>query len=269
MLKKRFLTLIVLTITALALTVYNSNLPATQAQTSNSTLLTISGQVKNPLNITLVDIEAMPQATEYAVLICVDAPTTPLQQGYWTGVKLSYILQQAGLSSDAIKVAFFAPDGFKTDLPVSTAMQDNSIVVAYQKDNSSLGGTLQLVVPGRWGYKWISALTQIQLVNYDFLGTYESSGYPDDGTSLPQGSSQFQRPTPNTSSFPTATSTTAPTQTLKPTASPTQTLTPPASNIKPQQTSTFLLFIATVSIIIVISAVAAAVILMKRKKTKT
>jgi cell division septation protein DedD len=276
--KKRFFTLTIIILTALALTVYNSKLPTAQAQPFNPTWqLTITGLVENPLNLTLNDIEAMPQTTEYAVLICVDAPTTPLEQGNWTGVELSYLLQQANVSSDAIKVAFFAPDGFKTDLTVEKAMQDNSILVAYQKDNVSLGGTLQLVVPLNWGYKWISDLTQIQLVNFNFLGTMESRGYPDDGTIVVQGTipvspttiipSNISTPNPTT---PTQNSTLTPTDSTPspmPTVNPT---TPPAaSNPKPQSTSTFLVYIATVSVIIVTSAVASAVILTKRKKAKT
>ncbi|MDN5320241.1 MAG: hypothetical protein PWP49_661 [Thermococcaceae archaeon] len=34
--------------------------------------------------------------------------------------------------------------------------------------------------PGMWGYKWIKYLIKIEVVDYNFLGTYESEGYPDD-----------------------------------------------------------------------------------------
>ncbi|NJE04749.1 hypothetical protein E3E36_00990 [Thermococcus sp. M36] len=40
--------------------------------------------------------------------------------------------------------------------------------------------TPQIVVPGRWGYKWIKYLTKVELVSYDFKGTRESARYPDD-----------------------------------------------------------------------------------------
>ena len=68
--------------------------------------------MQNPLYLTLSDIKSMPQTTEYATLYCVDAPSTPIEQGSWTGVELSYLLQQANVSSYAVKVAFFAPDDF-------------------------------------------------------------------------------------------------------------------------------------------------------------
>jgi DMSO/TMAO reductase YedYZ molybdopterin-dependent catalytic subunit len=41
------------------------------------------------------------------------------------------------------------------------------------------------VVPDQWGYKWISQLIRIELVDYDFLGAYESRGYPDNGIGTP------------------------------------------------------------------------------------
>jgi hypothetical protein len=43
---------------------------------------------------------------------------------------------------------------------------------------------LRLVVPGKWGYKWISRLTEISLVDFDFKGTYESQGYSDEEASV-------------------------------------------------------------------------------------
>jgi type 1 fimbria pilin len=272
--KKLFLALTMIIITALALTVFNLKLFPAQAQSSNPAYqLTITGLVQNPLNLTLADIKAMPQTTEYAALICVDAPNTPLLQGYWTGVELSYLLQQANVSLSAVKVAFFAPDGFTTDLTVQTAAQGNSILVAYQLDNASLSG-LRLVVPDNWGYKWISDLTQIKLVNYNFLGTEESEGCPDDAT-IPSGSTMPNVNVPNVPfSSPnnaTTTQNSTPTPTLlpqspTPTANPTSTA---ASNSKPQSTSALLVYIATASAIILVFAVVSVATLIKRKKTKT
>jgi DMSO/TMAO reductase YedYZ molybdopterin-dependent catalytic subunit len=267
--KKRFLTLTIIILTTLALTVYNSKLPATQAQTSNTTALTITGLVQNPLSLTLNDIEAMPQTTEYAILICVSAPTIPLERGNWTGVQLSYLLQQANVSSDAVKVAMFAPDGFEADLTVQMATQDSDILVAYQLNNISLKG-LQLVVPNNYGYKWISDLTQIQLVNYNFLGTEESAGYPDDATITAQsGTPTLPNQTLPPQATPTQSSTPTPTaspQSPLPTSS--RTTTPATSSPKPQSTSTFLIYIATVSVIVVVAAVVSAVTLIKRKKVE-
>jgi DMSO/TMAO reductase YedYZ molybdopterin-dependent catalytic subunit len=141
--------------------------------------LVVDGLVQFPLNLTFDDLVAMPRSTVGAKLYCVYLPTTPIDAGYWTGVRLGLLLEQAGVSQEAIKVAFYADDGFTTDLTVTTAMR-NDIIVAYEKDGQPLTEGLRLVVPGKWGYKWISGLTRIVLVDYDFLGYYERHGFSDE-----------------------------------------------------------------------------------------
>jgi len=275
--KKRLLAITLTVLTALALIAYSPKLPSTRAQTPNpATALTITGLVQNPLSLTLDQIEAMPHTTENAALVCVDGPT-PLEEGSWTGVQLSYLLQQANVSSSAVKVAFFATDGFTTDLTVSAATQNTNILVAYEVNDQPLGG-LRLVVPGDWGYKWIDALTQIQLVNYNFLGTEESEGYPDNAVITGSSVQETVPPTifqPNTSPLPSNETTAAQNSTLTPapSSSPVPTVTktgvPVASNPKPQQTSIFLVGVFAGAVIIAASAVASAAVLTKRKKAKT
>ena len=144
--------------------------------------LVVDGFVESPLNLTFDDLVAMPATTVYAQLYCVGLPTTPLAQGNWTGVRLGFILEEAGVLPEAWKVAFYA-DGFSTDLPLTTAIRDD-IILAYERDGEPLAEK-QLVVPCKWGYKWIREPTHIELVDYDFLGTYESRGLSDEANRLP------------------------------------------------------------------------------------
>jgi DMSO/TMAO reductase YedYZ molybdopterin-dependent catalytic subunit len=141
--------------------------------------LVIDGFVRSPLNLTFDDLVAMPASTVYAKLYCVGWTTTPIDEGNWTGVRLGLLLQEAGVSPEAIKVAFYADDGFTTDLTVTTAMRDD-VILAYEKDGQPLTEKVRLVVPGKWGYKWIQQVTHIELVNYNFLGRYESAGLYDE-----------------------------------------------------------------------------------------
>jgi len=141
--------------------------------------LVVDGLVRAPLSLTFDDLVAMPTSTVYSKLYCVGAPSTPLAEGNWTGVRLGLIVEEAGVSREAVKVAFYADDGFSTDLTVTTAMRDD-IILAYERDGEPLTEDVRLVVPCKWGYKWISGPTHIELVDYDFLGTYESSGWPDE-----------------------------------------------------------------------------------------
>ncbi|MBT0158387.1 molybdopterin-dependent oxidoreductase [Candidatus Bathyarchaeota archaeon A05DMB-2] len=174
--------------------------------------LTVTGLVEHTLNLFMTELQNLPQTTVNATLYCVDKPSYAVAQGSWAGVKLWYLLEEAGVSPHAVKVAFVADDGYKTDLTLETAKRAD-VIVAYQKDGLPLSEKLRLVVPGKWGYKWIAMLTRIELVNFDFKGTWESQGYTDsaditEGSRKPNPIPSFLRPrnvaptSPNQSSAP-------------------------------------------------------------------
>jgi hypothetical protein len=146
--------------------------------TENKRQVSVTGLVQNPLTLTLTNLTSMPTTSIDANLYCVDFPSQIVTGGMWTGVKLSYILGEAGVLPSAIKVAFYAADGYSTDLDLETANKQN-VILAYQKDGEPLYETLRLVVPGKWGYKWISQVNSIVLVDNNYLGKWESQGYSD------------------------------------------------------------------------------------------
>jgi len=150
--------------------------------------LAISGLVDQNLTLSLADIQNLPRTTVNMSLFCVDFPNYVVAQGSWTGVSLSILLDRAGVSSEAIKLAFYARDGYSTDLTVETARRSD-VILAYERDGIRLPEALRLVVPGKWGYKWISQISDIVLVNYDYKGKWESLGYSDAGD-ITQGSSR-------------------------------------------------------------------------------
>jgi DMSO/TMAO reductase YedYZ molybdopterin-dependent catalytic subunit len=140
--------------------------------------VSVSGLVNNETTITMAKLESMPSVTVTAELICVSGQS--LGTHNWTGVKLKDILNEAGVQPSAIKVAFLA-SGYSTDLNMSDAMRDD-VIVAYLEDGAQMPEITKLVVPGEWGYKWISGLESVKLVDYNFLGRWESHGYSDDAT---------------------------------------------------------------------------------------
>ena len=152
--------------------------PASGGSVESEWTLVVDGLVQAPLSLTFDDLVAMPTSTVYAKLYCVDWPSTPIVEGNWTGVRLGLILEEAGVSPEAVKVAFYADDGFSTDLTVTTAMRDD-IILAYERDGEPLSEKVRLVAPCKWGYKWISEPTHIEVVDYNLLGTYEKS-YSDE-----------------------------------------------------------------------------------------
>jgi len=145
---------------------------------SEEWVIEVTGLVEKPMNITLSQLKEMPQTAVFSELYCVAYPGKARKQGLWMGVKLSYILEQAGVKDGAIKVAFYARDGFTTDLTLEEALTNDELIIAYEFNNKPIEP--RLIAPGMWGYKWIKYLVKIEVVDYNFLGTYESEGYPDD-----------------------------------------------------------------------------------------
>jgi len=146
--------------------------------------LTVNGLVDRTLNLSILDLLSMPATSVDAPLYCAGNLVYAVENGTWEGVKLKLVLEEAGIRPDAIKVAFYAPDGFSTDLNIQDTQRED-VVIAYKKDGEFLTAgdgspAPRLVVPGKWGYKWINALNHAELVDFDFRGAYESVGYSDE-----------------------------------------------------------------------------------------
>jgi DMSO/TMAO reductase YedYZ molybdopterin-dependent catalytic subunit len=231
--------------------------------------LTVTGHVENPLNLSWSEIVAMPKSTVNAALICVDFPGNVVMQGNWTGVKLRTLLVEAKPLSSAIKVAFFAADGYSTDLTVETAMRDN-IILAYEKDGEPLNDS-RLVVPGKWGYKWISMLTRIELVNYNFLGRWESQGYSDEAniTTGPQRDGTLKSIFPYAAVPSNSSTSPSPSPSQTPAASqPSDQLTPTPTPATTQKTLSFPIeAIYAIAIAVIVGIIGfGAIVVRKRSK---
>ena len=166
----------------------SSNRAYTAEGNNENWTIVVDGLVNNPISLTYNDLLAMPSKTVRARLWCVDDPTGVSARTYdWTGVPLKDILETAGIADNAVKIAFHAADGYSTDLTPETALRPEAdIIIAYKKDGQFISYSekeyppTQMVVPGKYGYKWIKYLIQIEVVDYDYLGTWESKGYSDD-----------------------------------------------------------------------------------------
>jgi DMSO/TMAO reductase YedYZ molybdopterin-dependent catalytic subunit len=141
--------------------------------------LVVNGTVDNPYTITYSELLSMPNKTETATLRCVDGPSGRAE---YTGVPLRYLLEQAGVQNGSKKVIFRAPDGYSTDLTIKDAMLDD-VLLAYSMNNETLpanqGYPAKLVVPEQWGYKWAKWVTNIEVVDTDYKGYWESRGWAD------------------------------------------------------------------------------------------
>lgn len=162
--------------------------------------LVIEGLVSNPLNLTYEEVESFPQISEIALLKCVYAPSGAPYN--WTGVPLLYLLNLAKVQTGAKKVVFRGTDGFSSSLTLDKAMHPTTLL-ALEVNGTTLpeiqalygglpaGYPYKVVVPCKDGYKWVGWIDEIEVVDYDYLGTYESQGFSDDAsipncTALPE-----------------------------------------------------------------------------------
>jgi hypothetical protein len=144
--------------------------------------LRVRGLVGTELDIGLDELKAMPKTVQVSTLKCVEGPFGTAE---WGGVPLSHVLTLAGVSSGAVDVVFVSADGFTTSLTLEDSFADG-VILAYEMNGEQLpagqGYPVRLVAPEKYGYKWAKWITEIDLVEYDHLGFWESRGWDDDAT---------------------------------------------------------------------------------------
>lgn len=163
--------------------------------------LVVKGLVSNPLNLTYSELKTFPMIWEIADLQCVYASYG--QPYNWTGIPLFYILNLAKVQPDAKEVVFRAEDGFSSSLTLDKAMHPTTILALKVNDTTlpfadyyysgglAGGYPYKVVVPCKYGYKWVGWIDEIEVVDYDYKGTYESMGFSDEAdipncTGLPE-----------------------------------------------------------------------------------
>ena len=153
--------------------------------------LIVTGEVKNPLNLSLDDIKSMPVTSEIVRIVCIGytfGATNLTGVANWTGVSLYHILNMSKINFDtAVDISFHTPDlnpwAFSTSLKPEEAFWGD-VILAYEMNGVPLpkehGFPLRLVVPRFYGYKWIKWLKYINVTTEDYLGFYPSNGDYDD-----------------------------------------------------------------------------------------
>ena len=77
---------------------------------ASESIVSIEGAVANPFNLPFDELIEMPRSTLYAELYyCWDELA---DSGYWTGVKLHLLLEEAEFNNEALSVKFHAEDGY-------------------------------------------------------------------------------------------------------------------------------------------------------------
>ncbi|MCM0620271.1 molybdopterin-dependent oxidoreductase [Nocardioides bruguierae] len=145
----------------------------------DSWTLTIDGDVENELTFTFDDLLAMDLIERDITLTCVsNSVGGPYAGGArWLGVRLTDLLDQAGVGDRADQILSTDFDGMTISTPLAVATDGRDAMIAVGMNGEALsqvhGFPARMVVPGLYGFvsacKWITRMT---LTTYDDAQAY-------------------------------------------------------------------------------------------------
>lgn len=144
--------------------------------------LEVSGMVDQSLVLTLADLEAMPSTSLVRDFQCVTG--WRVADVHWEGVRLSDVLDAAGVQPKATALTFESYDGADTESLTLGQARLPDVLVAYRMlggpITSEHGGPVRLYVARMYGYKSIKWLSAIRVTDEVIPGFWEQNGYPVD-----------------------------------------------------------------------------------------
>jgi DMSO/TMAO reductase YedYZ molybdopterin-dependent catalytic subunit len=162
---------------------YYSVTGGVRTEDATSYTLDIGGLVDHPMTLTLADLQAMPQTDLVRDFQCVTGWRVP--QVPWSGVRLSMLLDQAGVQASGRAIRLFSFDGTYTEsLTLDQARLPDCIVALKMLGGDvthNHGGPVRLYIAPMYGYKSIKWLSSIDVTDQVIEGYWEHRGYDVDG----------------------------------------------------------------------------------------
>lgn len=141
--------------------------------------LEVSGLVRQPLSLSVKDLEAMPVTALVKPFQCVTGWRVPAV--HWEGVSLGHLLDEAGVAPGARALRFRSFDGVYTESLTLAQARLYDVIVAYRMLGAPVtrahGGPVRLYVAPMYGYKSIKWLSEIEVVDKVYPGFWEQRGY--------------------------------------------------------------------------------------------
>ena len=145
--------------------------------------LSIGGLVDRPSTLTLADLQAMPQTELVRDFQCVTGWRVP--RVHWSGVRLSTILDRAGVQASGRALRLTSFDGTYTDSLTLDQARLPDVLVALKMLGADVthnhGGPVRLYVAPMYGYKSVKWLSGIEVTDEVVPGYWEHRGYDVDG----------------------------------------------------------------------------------------
>ncbi|MDI5966312.1 molybdopterin-dependent oxidoreductase [Streptantibioticus silvisoli] len=144
--------------------------------------LTVDGLVDRPGSYSLADLHAMPSTRLVRDVQCVTGWRVPHYA--WTGVKLSDLLDKAGVQPGAKALRFTCFDGVYTESLTLDQARRPDMLAAYRMDDKPVtaahGGPVRLYAAPMYFYKSAKWLSGITVTDHVEPGYWEHYGYDVD-----------------------------------------------------------------------------------------
>ncbi len=126
----------------------------------------IEGLVRDNLNLSYVDLNAIPSVERDVLLIC---PGFFAQHGKWKGVDMLKLLDSAGVDPEATDVVFSSLAGLseRTETFSLEEVRSNKVFLAYRVNGEMLpekhGFPLRLVAEDSYGSHWLKYVNSMEV----------------------------------------------------------------------------------------------------------
>lgn len=147
--------------------------------------LSIGGLVAHPYTLTYNELTALPAKQQYETLMCISNEVGGEYMGnaLWEGVPLVNLLQRAGeIKPGATKVVLHAADDYSDSIHLTKALEPTTLVATHMNGETlpqNHGYPARLLVPGIYGMKHVKWITSIEVVDTDYQGYWQQSGWSD------------------------------------------------------------------------------------------
>lgn len=153
---------------------------------ASSWRLVIDGRVSTPLLLGYSDLQMRTATEEFATLECVsnEVGGNLISTAKWSGLRLSDLLNEAGVQPEASWIEFTCADGYTAAIPLSKALDPATLLVLKMNDaplGDRHGFPARILVPGKYGMfsaKWITRITAIP---NEARGFWQQKGWTNAG----------------------------------------------------------------------------------------
>lgn len=148
----------------------------------NSWRLVMAGLFEQTPRLTLNELRAYPVHTQAITLSCISNPIagTAISSAYWTGLRLSDLLEDLGMLPEAQYLFIQSADGFYETVPMDDVMDPRTLLVYGMNDRTlpdKHGFPLRIYIPNRYGMKQPKWIERIEATATDEGGYWTDRGW--------------------------------------------------------------------------------------------